>query len=600
MSITKKIVYIYGKSIKRKKLTYFLKYKRQITLLKNHNILLNNSKKVHQRLINDLKNKEDIKEILYQKYLLEESKKYTYFPCINRYNLILEKYYLIKDIPNVSYNTERIKKYKSKLEPNTLTSNMKKIPYQARLSERTKLINMNKSFSAINKSKSINFFPQKNVNVNLQNSTFKNSFFKSISKEKLSPILPESIKTKHKKSLKILQLKNTIPHNFKKKMVKTEANHKAQKSFFKSKMSKDNQNSLNNNIMNKTNFSISKETNNSVTNKRSNSYQNTEILSEEKSTNIHSKKNTISLKNISLNENNNNKYFFNNKIVHNMDSTIFDSNRKSNSYMNLLNVHKGRSNHLISIKYTPSNNLLGADNISLSTNFIDRNSQIDNCNSIIKDNNQHSFFYYKFNRNTSYLFNKENNKNNIDNIINSENIDNKTDIKNNTSINNKRSNNEKLHLTNQISNIKKCESNKIKKNNLHEIFKKISIHCEDNKNDNRIQKNERISNINTTKIDLNNIENEADFNIMSERNEDKNEILAHYKISSNVVNENVNNNINEDNDIRMSISEKSEPTTIQSMDDSKILEMANQLLNQEDTVDRIKIYDILSSKKNKK
>ena len=111
-SITKKIVYLYGKSIKRKKLTYFLKYKRQITLLKNHNILLNNSKKVHQRLINDLKKKEDIKEILYQKYLLEESKKYTYFPSINRYNLILEKYYLIKDIPNVSYNTERIKKYK--------------------------------------------------------------------------------------------------------------------------------------------------------------------------------------------------------------------------------------------------------------------------------------------------------------------------------------------------------------------------------------------------------------------------------------------------------------------------------------------------------
>jgi hypothetical protein len=592
------LVYIYGKSIKRKKLKYFLQYKRQVILLKSKNSLLNNKKKVHQRLFNDLKNKEDIKDVLYQKYLLEESKKYTYFPSINRYNLILEKYYLIKDIPNVSYNTERIKKYKSKLEPNTLTSNMKKIPYQARLSERTKLINMNKSFSAINKSKSINFFPQKNVNVNLQNSTFKNSFFKSISKEKLSPILPESIKTTHKKSMKILQLKNTIPHNFKKKMVKTEANHKAQKSFFKSKMSKDNQNSLNNNIMNKTNFSISKETNNSVTNKRSNSYQNTEILSEEKSTNIHSKKNTISLKNISLNENNNNKYFFNNKIVHNMDSTIFDSNRKSNSYMNLLNVNKDRSNHLISIKYRPSNNLLGADNNSLSTNFIDRNSQIDNYNSILKENNQHSFFYYKFNRNTSYIFSKEKKNINIDGV-DSENIDDKTDIKDNNSINNKRSDNDKLHFINQISSIKKCESNKIEKNNLDEIFKKISIHCEDNKNDNRIQKNERISNINTTKIDLNNIENEADFNIMSERNEDKNEILAHYKISSNVVNENVNNNINEDNDIRMSISEKSEPTTIQSMDDSKILEMANQLLNQEDTVDRIKIYDILSSKKNK-
>lgn len=595
------MVYIFGKSIKRKKLIYFLQYKRQVTLLKNQNVLLNNKKKVHQRLFNDLKNKEDIKDILYQKYLLEESKKYTYFPSINRYNLILEKYYLIKDIPNISYNTERIKKYKSKLDPNTLTSNMKKIPYQARLSERAKLINKNKSFSAINKSKTINFFSKKNINVNnRQNSAFKNSFYNSISKEKLFPIIPESIKAINKKSMKILQLKNTIPHNFKKKMIKTEANNKAHKNFLKSKMNKDNQKSLYNNIMNKTNINKSKETNNSLTNKRSNSYQNTEILSEEKSTNIHSKKNTISLKNISLNENNNNKYIINNKIIHNMDSTIFDSNRKSgnNSYMNLLNVNRGRSSHLISIKYRPSNNLLGADNNSVSTNFIDRNSQIDNFNSIIKENNQHSFFYYKFNRNTSYLFSKENKNINIDNI-NNENAKNKTDIKTNTSINNKRGENEKLHLTNQISEIKKCESNKIEKNNLDEIFKEISIHYEDNNNNNSIQKNDKILNIKPTKIDLNNIENEADFNIISERNEDKNEILDQYKISSNVVNEKVNNSINEDNDIRMSISEKSEPTTIQSMDDSKILEMANQLLNQEDTVDRIKIYDILSSKKNK-
>ena len=398
-----------------------------------------------------------------------------------------------------------------------------------------------------------------------------------------------------------MQLKNTIPHNFKKKKIKTEAKHKTHKSFFKSKINKDNQNLQNNNIMNKTNFTISKETNNSITNKRSNSYQNTEILSEEKSTNIHSKKNTISLKNISLNEKyNNNKYIINNKIVHNIDNTIFDSNRKSsnNSYMNLLNVNKGRSSHLISIKYKPSNNLLGADNNSVSTNFIDRYSQNDNFNSIIKENNQHSFFYYKFNRNTSYLFNKENNNINKDNI-NTENIKNKTDIKNNTSIYNKKGENEKLHLTNQISNLKKCESNKIQKNNLDEIFKKISIYYEDNKNDNSIQKNEKIYSINPTKIDLNNIENEANFNIISERKEDKNEILDHLKISSNVANENVNNSINDENDIRMSFSEKSEPTTIQSMDDSKILEMANQLLNQEDTVDRIKIYDILSSKKNK-
>jgi hypothetical protein len=191
-SIIKKIVYIYGKSIKRKKLTYFFQYIRQVNLLKNLNVILHNKKKVCPRLFNNLKNKEDIKDVLYKKYLLEESKKYTYFPSINRYNLILEKYYLIKDIPNVFYNTERTKKYKSKLDPNILSSNMIKIPYQARLLERAKLANKNKSFSAINKSKTINFFPKNNIVDNsLQNSSFKNSFFNSISKKKLSPILPK-------------------------------------------------------------------------------------------------------------------------------------------------------------------------------------------------------------------------------------------------------------------------------------------------------------------------------------------------------------------------------------------------------------------------
>ena len=46
-------------------------------------------------------------------------------------------------------------------------------------------------------------------------------------------------------------------------------------------------------------------------------------------------------------------------------------------------------------------------------------------------------------------------------------------------------------------------------------------------------------------------------------------------------------------------SEKSEPITIQSLSDSKILEIANYYLNDEETVDKIEIGDILLTKNNK-
>ena len=46
-------------------------------------------------------------------------------------------------------------------------------------------------------------------------------------------------------------------------------------------------------------------------------------------------------------------------------------------------------------------------------------------------------------------------------------------------------------------------------------------------------------------------------------------------------------------------SEKSEPITIQSLSDSKILEIANYYLNEEETVDKIEISDLLFTKNNK-
>ncbi len=74
--------------------------------------------------------------------------------------------------------------------------------------------------------------------------------------------------------------------------------------------------------------------------------------------------------------------------------------------------------------------------------------------------------------------------------------------------------------------------------------------------------------------------------------------LNDLRIASGEVNENVNHKIIRP-EINSSMSEKSEFITIQSMSDSKILEIANYYLNDEDTVDKIQIDDILTAKNNK-
>ena len=87
-----------------------------------------------------------------------------------------------------------------------------------------------------------------------------------------------------------------------------------------------------------------------------------------------------------------------------------------------------------------------------------------------------------------------------------------------------------------------------------------------------------------------------DFNINNDlTDEEKNHKLI---ITSGEVNENVNNKRKKQNQM-LSVSEKSEPISIQSMSDSKILEIANYYLNDEETVDRIEIDDILTTKNNK-
>jgi hypothetical protein len=70
-----------------------------------------------------------------------------------------------------------------------------------------------------------------------------------------------------------------------------------------------------------------------------------------------------------------------------------------------------------------------------------------------------------------------------------------------------------------------------------------------------------------------------------------------YKISSHVVNEHIFTNLYE-KEIEDEDSEDNILTvSLQSMNDSKLMEMANRYLTEEEILDRHEIYDILNSKK---
>ena len=120
----KKILLIYSKFIKRKKLLYFLKYRTNILLKKSNkknknkqNILLKkiniNKIKVHDRLFNDSILKREMLDNLLNKYLIDEEEKYPFYPKINHYiNENTDKNILISSERNLrpkSYNNNFIK-----------------------------------------------------------------------------------------------------------------------------------------------------------------------------------------------------------------------------------------------------------------------------------------------------------------------------------------------------------------------------------------------------------------------------------------------------------------------------------------------------------
>ena len=99
-----------------------MKYKKKIALLKanknkNKSFIINNES-TYNRLYNAFIKKSANLNELSQRIFLEESKKYTYFPEINQYDIIFKNYYIIHNNIYDTYNNNE-----NKVSINTLESN---------------------------------------------------------------------------------------------------------------------------------------------------------------------------------------------------------------------------------------------------------------------------------------------------------------------------------------------------------------------------------------------------------------------------------------------------------------------------------------------
>ena len=608
--------------MKRIKLIYFLKYKNIIEILKSSNdknksFISYINKNAYNRLYNGLKTRRDNLEKLSQKYLLEEAKKYTYFPEINKYDLIFQNYYVINN------NIDEDNSDKDNYDIQESNTNMRYVGDT----------NTNPNFEKVKNDNDVNFFTyndektndkffKDNMKFNNKNLTIKNNYYNSIIKKNLSllnSLEREEEKINNKTIPNIIHYKNTIPTNYKNrnkfiKDKKYKANQKDKEIRNNSKTkNNDNQNQKVNlvDFDNLTSYYpspvLKRKINDDLLTKY-NSYQNSEA-NEEKSKNNNSyfarSTNVISNHRYNLSPNNfhyisksglptiihtdcsdKNKIFSNTykylprkicslvlegiKYYTNINS---DSSRKNKVY-NKRNYYtdKNKIGLKNNLKYRQFNSLGLIDN-SLSTNFIERPSLNENNTISINDNNnQHSFIYNKINKNISYSFPSKEVGTGL----------------------NKNDNYPKQIYFKKINNFKKISTKEPKR-----TFNRVTIerNLDNNENYNTIKTN---SSSNKPKININenNKEKIDDFNLINELLDEKLKKRDKLKIISRAVNENVNNRRNKHENI-LSMSQESEPITIQSMSDSKIFEIANYYLNEEETVDKIQIGDILSSKNSK-
>ena len=556
--ILTKIIVIYSKFIKRKKLIYFLKYKANILLKKANqkdknkkkNISLKkinmNKNNVHDRLFNDSILKQEMLDNLLNKYLIDEEEKYPFYPKINNYyinektdrNIILSERNLRPKSYNNNLSSNDFSSYFSKYIQNTRirkglgansTSSFSCSNLNYNYSDLNDLYYDNNNYRYIPINKKIEQFKKSSIPISTK---YKNKLYNSLFKEEdKDDIFKGTYSNSNKYSL------NKTTNSFYPKL--SNGNNK----------NKNNTNSIPSNI----NYIISnndfQKIKKELKKKRDNKNQN------------NTKKNIILEKNRNIPEKNK-------KIIHISDSDISLKEELNNINNNINNDIKSKNNLLNNISsINKNNNNTSLNNISSIGGSIkienenkkekekEKNNKINKYNS--PDKKEYLFSF------GSDLFSIEN-KNNHSKASIKKSLIEKLQKKNYSSfINDRRNNNNKIINRN---------NNGMKKNN-------SSVRTK--------------SNLNSNHISTNFTGNNSLYNINNNNSKNGNEKIKYNKFEMQSTNQYyIINELNEEPKNGLNFE-----TTIQTLSDSKIFDLAKEYMSEDDSLESYRKKNIISNRK---
>ena len=626
MTSLRKLLYIYKKSLKKLKSKYFYKYKYIIFQLKEKEFSISANNTCHKRLFNDYLERQKTLNVLEQKYLLNESEKYPFFPITNK------KFPRFHKIFPSLMETE-VNKNKNHIRPKT------KSFFSYTCIRKTKTANKNRKISKINQNNisfNTNFM---NSKISTINNLYNNEINYIINKQKTFRNIDQNI---HNKEISLDVLK-------------------------KNKLQKRNPPSLTNNIIFQqskklTTIPINSEYRQNSSKKRIFNYSNSgKILKSKKFISHREIENRINNNQYSsiLNVEKGNSTYFTDGYV--KTESLYQENHNSNNSKIALTKNSSLQTSKISLNssnfenyYKNSKNSTSSKKIIITSSssenyynnnsykFIYRNHLSNNpsalCFKIPKNDVSNKIFekHHLLNKCICGLSESEENKKmknnyNVDSSLSTNYMDILSLYENKSSsnnISNLNSNNHSNYNKNLSKNIIKMPSkvknmNNLKKNNYNNCYKISTFEIEFNSKENSMNKrikndsnnnlikkkeikhNYRKINGQIKQIKGNNrnqffnefyIEKSNDFNLI--HNEKQNSNTNKFNdlcISQKEVNGNINpiNSSNGADNLRLS--QNSQMTT-QSISDSKILEIANFYLAKDENVDRNVINGILSLK----
>ena len=546
----KKIILIYSKFLKRKKLSYFLKYKtntlfkkliNQKNKNKKKNVLLKkiniNKIKVHDRLFNDSILKQEMLDNLLNKYLIYEEEKYPFYPKINHYiNENTDKNILISSERNL-----RPKSYNNNFIKNDFSSYFNKYIQNTRIRKR---------FG----SNSTSSFSCSNLNYNYSDL---NDFYNDNNNYRYMPINKKQIK------------KSSIP-------ISTKYKNKLYNSLFndedKDDIFKDTYNNSNKCSLNKTSYSFYPKLSNGNNKNKNLNFNNNpppninyivsnndfqKIKKELKKKNDNKNKNNLK-KNIIL-EKSEKFSEKDKKIIHISDGDISLKEELNNLNNNLISKNNNLIKNISSIN--KNNNNTSLNNISSIAGSIKKENEKEKNSKINSpDKKEHLFSF------GSDLFSIENKNNHSKTIINKSLIEKLQKKDYSSFINERRNNNNNNKIINRNNNKMKPISSSIRtKSNLNSNH--ISTNFTGNNslyNINNYNPKNGNEKINNNKYE---IESTNQYYIINEKNEDLK-----------------NNGLNFE-------------TTIQTLSDSKIFDLAKEYISEDDSLESYRKKNIISNRK---